>query len=144
MEASERQAVIERVFDEFNNEGTVEVLFEQLAEDVRLRLTIEPGTPMSGDFHGKEGVRRYFEAYDEILGTSSNSLTTPKHVVTDILAADDKVVALGHETIIVKRTGAERTHSQWATVFTFRDDEIVDILVIENTAVIAMAYPGLT
>jgi ketosteroid isomerase-like protein len=132
MSDAERIALIAKLFEEFNESRTVEFMLAHVADDVRFRLTVGAGTPFSGDFVGQDGIRRYFAAYEE-------ELETPEHIVTDILAGGEKVVVLGSESQLVKRTARLHTGLDWVTVFTFRGEEIADILVVENTAYLTEA-----
>lgn len=97
------------------------------------RVTVAPGTPLSGDFTGIDGVRRYF-------ATMPQAVEHLAFNVYDFLANDDTAVVTGDETLKVTRSG-ETFSSDWAVVCRYRGDKIYSLLVIENLAPLRAAYP---
>jgi ketosteroid isomerase-like protein len=132
MSPDEKVAVLRKIFAEFAESGSVEGLLEILTEDVVYRVTVGEGTPLSGEFVGIEGVRRYFEgmpAAVEHLGFN----------VYDFLANEDTAVVTGDETLRVVRNGAVFS-SDWAVVCRYRGDKVRSVVVIENLGPLSAAY----
>jgi ketosteroid isomerase-like protein len=132
MTADEKITLLRAIFKEFAATGDPQILLESLTDDIVYKLSIGPGTPLSGEFRGKNGVAEYFR------GMSS----TVEHVglnVHDYLANDEKAVVTGDETLRVVKNGAV-FFTEWALVCTFRGDKICHILVVENLGALSQAY----
>jgi ketosteroid isomerase-like protein len=114
---------------------SLQPMFDHLAEDVVLTVTIPPGTPLSGQFRGKPAVMSYFDRLGEIGEFS------PFERPLEYFAAGSRVVVLGEERITVHRTGVT-TSSAFAFVLDFRDSLITRLLMIEDTSAVAEAYRG--
>lgn len=132
MSAEEKIAVLRKIFDDFAATGSVDSLIDSMTEDVVYRVTVGPGTPLSGDFVGKDGVRAYFAGMPEAV----EHLT---FAVYDFLANDDTAVVTGHEGLKVTKTGVE-FESDWAVVCKYQGDLISSVVVIENLAPLEAAY----
>lgn len=76
MGADDKIAVLRKIFDEFAASGSVDGLLEIMTADVVYRVSVGPGTPLSGEFVGLEGVRRYFEVMRRPSITSRSTCTT--------------------------------------------------------------------
>lgn len=133
MESTDRLSIIRQIFDAFANAGSAEPLFAAVSEDVECRLTIAEGTPLSGTFRGKLGLQRYFEIQAELAEIQSIE-------VLNFLVGGDQIAVSGRETLRIKKTGAVCQDSDWVTIFTFRDNQIIRILTIEETGALAAAY----
>lgn len=133
MQNPDRLSIIRQIFDAFANAGSAEPLFAAVSEDVECRLTIAEGTPLSGTFRGKQGLQRYFEIQAEIAEIQSIE-------VLNFLVGGDQIAVSGRETLRIKKTGALCKDSDWVTLFTFRDHQIIRILTIEETGALADAY----
>lgn len=114
---------------------SLQPMFDHLAEDVVLTVTIPPGTPLSGEFRGKPAVVDYFGRLGEIGEFS------PFERPLEYFGNGDRVVVLGEERIKVHKTGAD-TSSAFAFVLDFRDGLITRLLMIEDTSAVAEAYRG--
>lgn len=125
--------VIKELFEAFTQRGDIEPLLEAVSDDVQIRLTIADGTPLSGVFHGRAGVRQYFERNAETVQTSEFD-------ILNYLSGGDQVAVVGRETLTVIRSGSVFKNSDWVTLFTFRDGKVVQILVVEDTSGIVAAY----
>jgi len=133
MQSTQRLATIRQIFDAFVSAGSAEPLLAAVSDDVTCRLTVAEGTPLSGTFRGKEGLQRYFEIQGEVAEIQ-------KVEVLNFLVGGDQIAVSGRETLRIKRSGTLCQDSDWVTLFTFRGDQIIDILTIEDTAAIAAAY----
>jgi ketosteroid isomerase-like protein len=125
--------IIKELFEAFTQRGDIEPLLEAVSDDVQIRLTIADGTPLSGVFHGRAGVRQYFERNAETVQTSEFD-------ILNYLSGGDQVAVVGRETLTVIRSGSVFKNSDWVTLFTFRDGKVVQILVVEDTSGIVAAY----
>jgi hypothetical protein len=133
MGTRENLALARDFLDNFSSPRGIELLLDSITEDAVYKLTIPDGTPLSGEFRGREGMKTYFQRTDETVEILELNI--------HFYAAGDetRVVAIGDETLRVKKN--DRVFfSEWATVFTFRDDKIARILVIEDCSAIAEAY----
>jgi ketosteroid isomerase-like protein len=113
--------------------GSIVPLLAAVTDDVSLRLTVLPGTPLSGEFKGKAGLETYFALNAETVET--NDLE-----IANYLAGGDQVAVVGKETLKVIRSGEVHQGSDWVMIFTFRGDQIASVLVVEDTARLWAAY----
>jgi ketosteroid isomerase-like protein len=107
-------------------------LLNVLTDDVVCRVTVGPGTPLSGDFVGIDGVKRYF-------ATMPQAVQHLAFNVDDFLANEETAMVTGDETLKVSRTGVTFS-SDGAVVCKYRGDKIYSVLVIENLAPLSAAY----
>ncbi len=126
--------IAREIFTTFDTTGSVEPILAAIADDVVLRLTVQPGTPLSGEFRGRAGVLEYFARLPDVVGLADSH-------TTHYLTGEDQVAAFGHETLHVKRSGQVCLDSRWTTLLTFRGEKIIGILIIEDTGPISAAYP---
>lgn len=125
--------IIKDLFEAFTQRGDIEPLLAAVSDDVQLRLTIADGTPLSGVFHGRAGIRQYFER-------NAETVQIAEFDILNYLSGGDQVAVVGRETMTVIRSGRVLKNSDWVTLFTFRDDKVVQVLVIEDTSGIVAAY----
>jgi ketosteroid isomerase-like protein len=114
-------------------DGNWQPLLDHLAEDVVFRVTIPEGTPISGEFRGRQAVVEHFEGLDDLLGFQQEE---PMR----FFAHEDRVVVLGRETLEVKENGSIVSGSDYADVLRFRDGLIADFLVIQDLTAVVDAY----
>ncbi|EYF00095.1 nuclear transport factor 2 family protein [Chondromyces apiculatus] len=131
MTVDEKIAMLRKLFHAFGSTGDVTHLLEQLTDDAVYKVSIGPGTPLSGEFVGKEGIAGYFR--DMHTGVEHLALN-----VHDFFANEHKAVVLGDETLRTT-VGGVVFFTEWATVFTFRGDLISHVLVIENLGALSQA-----
>lgn len=125
--------IIKALFEAFTQRGDIEPLLAAVSDDVQLRLTIADGTPLSGVFHGRAGIRQYFER-------NAETVQIAEFDILNYLSGGAQVAVVGRETMTVIRSGRVLKNSDWVTLFTFRDDKVVQVLVIEDTSGIVAAY----
>ena len=125
--------IIKELFEAFAQRGDIEPLLEAVSDDVQLRLTIADGTPLSGVFHGRAGIRQYFER-------NAETVTTSEFDILSYLSGGNQVAVVGRESLTVIRSGSVFKNSDWVTLFTFKDDKIAQVLVVEDTSGIVAAY----
>ena len=112
--------------------GDVGAVVNACAEDV---VWIIPGAahvPVAGTFRGRKGVGDFFR-------TMGENQTPQQFEPREFVAQGDKVVALGHYSWKMNRTG-KTYEGDWAHVFTFRDGQVVRFQEFADTAAEAEAY----
>jgi ketosteroid isomerase-like protein len=132
MTADEKITLLRAIFKEFAATGNPLILLESLTDDVVYKVSIGPGTPLSGEFRGRDGVAEYFRGMPSAV----------EHVglnYYDFLANDDKCLVTGDETLRVVKNGTV-FFTEWVLVCTFRGDKICHILVVENLGALSQAY----
>ncbi|MDI1481695.1 nuclear transport factor 2 family protein [Polyangium sp. y55x31] len=132
MTADEKLTLLRAIFKEFAATGDPRILLANLTDDVVYKVSIGPGTPLSGEFRGRDGVAEYFRVMPSAV----------EHVgfnYYDFLANDEKAVVTGDETLRVMKNGAV-FFTEWVVVCTFREDKICHILVVENLGALSQAY----
>ena len=132
MTADEKITLLRAIFKEFAATGNPQILMESLTDDVVYKVSIGPGTPLSGGFRGRDGVAGYFRGMPSAV----------EHVglnYYDFLANDEKCVVTGDETLRVVKNGVV-FFTEWVVVCTFRGDKICHVLVVENLGALSQAY----
>jgi ketosteroid isomerase-like protein len=132
MTADAKVALLRAIFKAFATTGDVAHLLDNLTDDVVYKLSIGPGTPLSGEFRGRDGVAGYFRDMPSVVDHLGFN-------AFDFLANEDKAVVTGDETLRVIKNGAV-FFTEWVVVCTFRGDKISHILVVENLGALSQAY----
>ena len=104
-----------------------------MSETIAIRLTVGPGTPLSGTFRGPEQVGEYFARNAEAVDTNEMK-------VLNYLAGGNQVAVTGRETLTIKKSGRVVKDSDWVMLCTFTDDKISEIVIIEDMTELANAY----
>ena len=117
---------------EFMSTGNPAKLFASITEEAVIKAVIADGTPISGDFRGKDGFLSYFQALGEVMEILDVQTTS-------IAGSENSVVMLGTEKIRVKRTG-KVFECDIATVFTLDQGKIAKILAFGEMSNIVDAY----
>jgi ketosteroid isomerase-like protein len=113
--ATENARQVQGILDAFGR-GDIPYILEQLAPEVRFVSHLDASVPWSGEFVGKDGVARFFEA----LGTS---VEVADHPVHGLVADDDRVVVLGDVAFRVRASGKPGS-SSFVYVFTVADGAV--------------------
>lgn len=133
MSHDRRISLLKDIFTAFIERRDTAPLLAAVTDDVSWAITVLPGTPISGEFRGKQGVEAYF-------ARTAETVEVIDFVVDNYLAGGDQVAVAGRETVKVIRSGELHQDLPWVTLFWFRGDLIERALAIENTASISMAY----
>jgi ketosteroid isomerase-like protein len=124
--------LLKSIFEEVYSTGNIQPLLDHMAEDVVWKVTIPDGTPISGEFRGKQAVAAYF---DRLPGIAEfQQLRPPEYV-----GHGDQVIVLGYEDYTVKKTG-KSFRGEYATVTDFDEGRITKMVVIQDLCGIAEAY----
>jgi ketosteroid isomerase-like protein len=110
-----------------------QALIDHLADDVVFKVTIPDGTPVSGEFRGKQAVVDHLTRLPDLLEFRQEQ---PLQYFGD----GDRIVVLGKESFDVNESGVTVDGSEYADVLDFRDGMITRFLVIQDTSAIADAY----
>jgi ketosteroid isomerase-like protein len=108
-------------------------LIDRLADDVVFKVTIPDGTPVSGEFRGKQAV------VDHLLNLG-NHLEFRQEKPLEFFGNGERVVVLGQEAVAIKKSGVTVPHSEYATVLDFREGLITRFLVIQDISAFVDAY----
>src|SRR5687768_11220805 len=86
------------IFEELDRVMDVKPMLDHMAEDVVWKVTIPDGTPLSGEFRGKQAVAGYFAKLPEIAEFQQLRRL-------EFIDHGDQVIVLGEDSILVKKTG---------------------------------------
>lgn len=112
--------------------GNPEPLLAAITEDAVIKAVIPDGTPISGEFRGREGFLRYFGALNEVM----EILEVQTH---DYTASAGHVVILGFERARVRRTG-KLLECDIATVIGVDQGKITKLVALADMSTIVDAY----
>ncbi len=134
MSSNPANEAIVRAFYRAFEEDDLERGLELLSEDVEWHFQGPEDIPYAGTFRGRDGVREFMEMIGQYV-------TAEEFVVDEVFSVGDRVIALGHERMLVKKTG--KTFSMgWADIYTIRDGRIVRFTEYTDTGAMLKAYQG--
>lgn len=130
---SANAARLKAIMEETDKTWSFQPLIDILAADVKFKSTVPAGTPISGEFKGKEAVARYFNVILQDVAVFK------QQIPMEFIEAGNRVIILGDDAYTLKKTGV--THrSPYAAIFTFEGGLIKDILIIQDLSGIWEAY----
>ncbi|WP_375770463.1 nuclear transport factor 2 family protein [Archangium gephyra] len=132
---SEAKKNVERtrhIFEEMARLGSNQPLLEAMDEEAVYKLSLPKGTPLSGEFRGRQAILEYFERLEQVLEVQEVN-------TWDFVGNGDQVIVLGDEHFVVKKTG-RTCYSEFAFVLDFRAGKIVRALVIEDLSGVVEAF----
>lgn len=132
MSIEDNVRLVKSTMDEFMRTGSPEPLLAAITEDAVIKAVIPDGTPISGEFRGRDGFVRYLTALNEVMEILEVQ-------TTDITASADHVVMLGSEKARIRRTG-KMLDCEIATVFTIRAGKIARMVALADMGPIIDAY----
>jgi ketosteroid isomerase-like protein len=132
MSIEDNVKLVKDTMEAFLRTGSPAPLLAAITEDAVIKAIIADGTPISGDFRGRDGFLRYFEALSEVMEILEVR-------TSDITGSADSVVMLGTERARVKRTG-KIFDCDVATVFTLDRGKIAKVLAFAEMSAIVDAY----
>ena len=132
MSTDDNVRLVKTTMDAFMSTGSPEPLLAAITEDAVIKAVIPDGTPISGEFRGREGFLRYLAALNEVMEILEVQ-------TTDITASADHVVMLGSERARVRRTG-KLLDCEIATVFAMKDGKIARMVALADMTPIVDAY----
>jgi ketosteroid isomerase-like protein len=95
-------------------------------------VTIPDGTPISGEFRGKQAV------IDHLIRLGEVAVFRQKEP-QEYFASGDRVVVLGEDSFAIKQSGVT-ARSEYAMVLDFRDGLITRWLIIQDLPAFVDAY----
>jgi uncharacterized protein len=125
MDTEQNKQAVREAYRMFQ-EGDVRSVVECCHEETEWTSPDSELIPMSGTFHGKQGVAEYFAR----LGGAMQPI---RFEPTEFIADGDKVVVIGHATWQVKSTGRS-FDTPWVHLFTMRDGKIARFEAFADTA----------
>jgi ketosteroid isomerase-like protein len=131
MSTEDNKRVVQQVFEKFGS-GDVPGLLAMIAEDAEWAAPGPEVVPHFGERRGRDGALEFFKH----LGSN---VEFERFEPGDFIAEGDRVVALGFERGLVRRTG-KTFDNHWALVFTIRDGMVAGLRIYENNAAIAEAF----
>lgn len=132
MSIEDNVRLVKSTMDEFMRAGSPEPLLAAITEDAVIKAVIPDGTPISGEFRGRDGFVRYLMALNEVMEILEVQ-------TTDITASADHVVMLGTEKARIRRTG-KMLDCEIATVFTIQAGKIARMVALADMGPIIDAY----
>jgi ketosteroid isomerase-like protein len=108
-------------------------LIDRLADDVVFKVTIPAGTPVSGEFRGKQAVVEH-------LLNLGNLLEFRQEKPLEFFGNGERVVVLGTESVEIKENGVTVPNSEYATVLDFHDGLVTRFSVIQDLTAVVDAY----
>ncbi len=108
-------------------------LIDRLADDVVFKVTIPEGTPVSGEFRGKQAVVEHLMNLGDLLEFRQEK-------PLEYYGNGERVVVLGQETVEVKKSGVTVPRSEYADVLDFREGLITGFLIIQDMSAFVDAY----
>lgn len=132
MSIDDNVKLVKTTMDQFMKAGSPEPLLAAITEDAVIKAIIPDGTPISGEFRGRDGFLRYLTALNEVMEILEVE-------TTDITASADHVVMLGSEKARVRRTG-KLLDCEIATVFTIQGGKIARMVALADMTPIVDAY----
>lgn len=132
MSIDDNVKLVRDTMDELLRTGSPASLLAAITEDAVIKAVIADGTPISGEFRGRDGFLRYFEALNEVMEILEIR-------ATDHAGSANSVVLLGAEKVRVRRTG-RIAEFDTATVFTLEQGKIAKVLAFAEMGAIVEAY----
>ncbi len=108
-------------------------LIDRLADDVVFKATIPDGTPVSGEFRGKQAVVEHLTHLGDVLAFRQEK-------PLEFFGDGERVVVLGSETVEIKKNGTKVPNSDYATILDFRDGLVTRFTVIQDLTAVVDAY----
>lgn len=124
---------LKRTMEEVDETWDFTPLINLLSDDVIFEATVREGTPISGQFKGKQAVTNYFM---EVLPATA---VFKQQVPTEYVAHEDRVIILGDDAYTLTKTN-ETFRSPYAMIFTFDNALITKILIIQDLSGFHDAY----
>src|SRR5262245_26391388 len=132
MTESANTQLVRRMYEHFKT-GDIESFLRSLADNVDWTLPAMENVPFSGDWRGREEVRRFFG----ILADVQDALEFEPE---EFIAQGTRVVGLGHFAFRIRATG-RIARARWAHVWTVNGNEIVSCREYTDTAAVIGAHP---
>lgn len=113
-------------------QGDIPSILNVLSDDVVWQDPGYPDIPYAGNLKGRASVAGFFEKMDE-------AAVYTKFEPHSYIAQNDRVVALGFFAGYSKAT-QKTFESDWAMVWTFKNDKVARLEIFVDTNTIAKAY----
>jgi ketosteroid isomerase-like protein len=125
MNTEQNKQAVQEAYRMFQN-GDIRSIVESCHDDAEWCSPDSDFMPMSGTFHGKQGVAEFFA---RMGGAMQPTRFEPR----EFIAEGDKVVVIGQATWQVKSNGRS-FDTPWVHLFTMRDGKIARFEAFADTA----------
>jgi ketosteroid isomerase-like protein len=125
------KAIVEQAYNNFKT-GNIDALLSLMSEDITWTLPEMEGVPFAGARTGRASVGEFFQS----VGTSQDVVSFEPR---ELIAAGDKVIALGSYTWRVKANNREFS-SDFAHAWTIRDGKLIAFHEYTDTAACIAAH----
>jgi ketosteroid isomerase-like protein len=125
------KAIVEQAYNNFKT-GNIDALLNLMSEDITWTLPEMEGVPFAGARTGRASVGEFFQS----VGRSQDVLSFEPR---ELIAAGDKVIALGSYTWRVKANNREFS-SDFAHAWTIRDGKLIAFHEYTDTAACITAH----
>jgi ketosteroid isomerase-like protein len=125
------KAIVEQAYNNFKT-GNIDALLNLMSEDITWTLPEMEGVPFAGARTGRASVGEFFQS----VGTSQDVVSFEPR---ELIAAGDKVIALGSYTWRVKANNREFS-SDFAHAWTIRDGKLIAFHEYTDTAACITAH----
>lgn len=112
--------------------GNPEPILAAITEDAVIKAVIPEGTPISGEFFGREGFLQYLQNLNEVMEIVEMQ-------TRDYTASKEHVVIIGFERARVRRTG-KMLECDVATVIGIANGKIISVVALADMSAIVDAY----
>lgn len=123
--------LVEKMYHAFV-QGTLEILYDALDENVEWAVHGTSDIPFAGTFHGVSEVKRFISILAETTDVT-------RFDVERFITQDDTVVVTGSESVRIKDTG-KTANLHWADIWTVKNGKIVKFQEYGANAEMAEAY----
>jgi len=113
-------------------EKNLEKALEAVHEEAVFSAPGPDTVPIYGDFHGKDGVKRFIEILGELFDTEAFE-------IYDVRESEDYVFSIGFLKHRVKKTG-RIFECEWSLVCKIKDGKIISYKMFEDTSSLEKAY----
>jgi ketosteroid isomerase-like protein len=129
--AENNKRVVMQGYEDFGR-GDIDAVIARYTDDIEWVGYESPNIPFAGNFHGKDGVRHFFQS----LGSSMQALRfEPRQAI----AEGNMVAVLGHGTWKLTANGQE-VDSDWCHLFELRDGKVCRFQDFDDSGQMAQAF----
>lgn len=133
MKTESNAARLKAIMEETDRTWDFTPFINILADDVVFKATVPEGTPISGEFKGKDAVTEYF------MKILPDTAVFKQQVPMDFIDDGDRVIILGDDAYtLIKNNRTYR--SSYAMIVKFSNGLVDDILIIQDLSGFYDAY----
>jgi ketosteroid isomerase-like protein len=134
MSKSVNLQMIKEVYDAFGR-GDLTSVMDRCTDDIDWELFIPPEIPYSGRYRGRDELARFFRLFGEAVDII-------KFATTEFIVAEDAVVVLGWDKVLVKKTHRQ-FEMNWVHVYNLRAGRISRFREYFDTSSMVVAFQSI-